>query len=63
MNCEDGEMLYDVFRIKTGMGLVDYCGQVEAVSLSEAEAIARLSHPYEPAVEHLEITRAESDEP
>ena len=48
-------MLYNVFRVRIGMGLVDYCGAVEAASLTEAEDIARLLHPFDHATEKLDI--------
>lgn len=44
---------YDVFRVRTGMGLVDYCGVIQAAGLTAAEAIARETISYDPRVEHL----------
>lgn len=51
-------MTFFVWRVMTGRGLVDYCGTVEAASLTEAEDVARLMHPVS-AGEELDIEEAD----
>lgn len=48
-------MKYHVYRVQIGRGLVDYCGDVEATSMTEAEMVARLMHPFHHGLERLDV--------
>lgn len=46
---------YDVYRVRTGKGLVDWCGTVEAINQAEAELLARALYPVNRWLEHLSV--------
>ncbi len=55
-------MKYDVFRIRVGTGLVDFCETIDAPSMTAAERIARESHPCDPRFEGLSVEAAAADD-
>ncbi len=57
-------LTYDVFRVRTGRGLVDFVGLIQAVHMTAAEGIARETVSYDPRTEHLDIlVREDEDAP